>query len=214
MISLIFAIIFFILFIFLLIYGFNHILRSMIDHVLEGSSENFENYLGDENNVVNPVDDCSKIDRLTENRLNFQTATNIPLSPNTNYQNYVGNIYSNENKKQENNLDKGNYCLKKSKLLYDGIWDPIIESNNGMQYETWNLTNGNLTDGYYCSNKLLEVNKPIPKNFIDHSATPPINDMKYYTYFNDPVNDKYDTEIACFPSVFNAGITEDLKKKY
>jgi hypothetical protein len=186
----------------------------MVDHVLSNSDEHFTNNLEDDNNIVNPIDDCSKMDIITENRLNFQTATNIPLSPNTNYVNYVGNIYSNENTTLENNMDKGNYCLKKSKLLYDGIWDPIIENNDGTQFETWNLTNGNLTDGYYCSNKLLEVNKPFPKNFIDHLATPPISDIKYYTYFNDPVNDKYDTEIACFPSVFNPGITEDLKKKY
>ena len=214
MISLIFALIFFILFIFLLIFGFNHVLRTMVDHVLSNSDEHFTNNLEDDNNIVNPIDDCSKMDIITENRLNFQTATNIPLSPNTNYVNYVGNIYSNENTTLENNMDKGNYCLKKSKLLYDGIWDPIIENNDGTEFETWNLTNGNLTDGYYCSNKLLEVNKPFPKNFIDYSATPPISDIKYYTYFNDPVNDKYDTEIACFPSVFNPGITEDLKKKY
>jgi len=220
MISLIFALIFFILFIFLLIFGFNHILRSMVDHVLNNSTEHFidKNYdKSDNDNVVNPVDDCSKIDILTENRLNFQTATNIPLSPNSDYVNYVGNIYSNNtenNENSENNISQGNYCLKKSKLLYDGIWNPIIENNDGTQFETWTLTNGNLTDGYYCSNKLLEVNKPIPKDFIDKSATPPIENIKYYTYFNDIANDKYDTEIACFPSVFNAGITEDLKKKY
>ena len=76
------------------------------------------------------------------------------------------------------------------------------------------MTDGNVTDGYYCSNKLVEVNKPFPKNYIDKSATPPIVNGQYYTYFNDTQNDIFDAEITCFPSIFNAGITEDLKKKY
>ena len=53
----------------------------------------------------------------------------------------------------------------------------------------------------------------MPKNYIDKSAVYQRNGNKYYTYFNDTVNDIYDTEISCFPSVFNTGITEDLKKK-
>ena len=103
-------------------------------------------------------------------------------------------------------LQKGKYCLKKSKLLYDGIWDPIINKNNDFEQESWNLTNGDLYDGYYCSDKLIQVNKPLPKNYIDKSATPPIKDGDYYTYFNDPIDDKYDIELSCFPEVFNKGI--------
>ena len=221
MISLILSIIFILLFIFFCIYGGNHLLKNMVDHVLN-STENFENIkdaINDTINdtIINPIDDCSKIDILTDSTLNFQTATNIPLSPNRNYKNYVGTIYNNDDNKIINEeLMVGNQCLRKGKLLYDGIWDPVIEKDKdtGYEYETWNLTNGNLTDGYYCSDKLLQLNKEIPANYIDRSATPPITDGKYYTYFNDPVDDKYDTEIACFPSVFNAGITEDLKPKY
>ena len=118
------------------------------------------------------------------------------------------------NEKKINELKDGNYCLKKSKLLYDGIWDPDIKDDSPFQYENWKLTDGDLTDGYYCSNKLIEVNKPMPKNFIDKSATPPPIPTNYYTYFNDTVDDVFDAEIQCFPSVFNAGITEDLKKKF
>ena len=85
-----------------------------------------------------------------------------------------------------------------------------------LHYETqnWRLTNGNLTDGYYCSDKLVEVNKPMPTNYIDKSAVPPPKPSNVITYFNDSADDIFDTEIACFPSVFNAGITEDLKKAF
>lgn len=214
MISLIFALIFFIIFIFLCIAGGNYVLKSMINNILS-TKENFQNietFEGIDNIIVNPIDDCRKIDQLSQDHLNFQTATNIPLSPN-NYKNYIGSIYMNNESNNKNELIKGKYCLKKSKLLYDGIWDPTIHKESPYEYESWKLTNGNLSDGYYCSNKLLEVNKPFPENYIDKSATPPIVGGEYYTYFNDTQNDIYDTEIQCFPSVFNAGITEDLKTK-
>jgi len=210
MISLIFALIFFILFIFFCIAGGNYLLRSIIDNVLSVDSlETFsnENFLN-----VKPVDHCTKIDEITENTLNFQTATNIPLSPN-HYKNYIGVQYIDDNQKDINPFKNGSFCLKKSKLLYDGIWNPEIINESPYEYEKWNLTNGNLSDDYYCSDKLIEINKPMPKNYIDKSAVYQRNGNKYYTYFNDTVNDIYDTEISCFPSVFNTGITEDLKKK-
>jgi hypothetical protein len=214
MISLIFALIFFIIFIFLCIAGGNYMLKSMINNVLS-SQENFENneHFNNNNNIIiNPIDNCRKIDQLSQEHLNFQTATNIPLSP-YNYKNYIGSIYIDNDNNNKNELTEGKYCLKKSKLLYDGIWDPIIIKDSPYEYESWKLTHGNLSDGYYCSNKLLEVNKPFPVNYKDKSATPPIVNGEYYTYFNDTQNDIYDTEIQCFSSVFNAGITEDLKKK-
>ena len=210
MISLIFALIFFLLFIFFCIVGGNYMLRNMIDSVLS-KKENFEN-IDSDYSIVNPVDDCKKIDLLSESTLNFQTTTNIPLSPHQ-YKNYIGNIYM-DYKKPINELECGKYCIKKSKLLYDGIWDPIINKENPYEYESWNLTDGNLTDGYYCSNKLIEENKPFPKNYVDFSSTPPVEGGEYYTYFNDKVDDVYDKEISCFPSVFNPGITEDLKKAF
>lgn len=211
MIALIFAIFFLILFIFLVIAGGNLLLRKMIDNVII-KKENFQNNEKDYS-IVNPKDECKKLDERTYNNLNFQTATNIPLSP-IYYKNYIGNIYMNDDTKPKNELTKGKYCLYKSKLLYDGIWNPDIIKNSPYEYETWTLTDGNLTDGIYCSDKLVEVNKPIPDNFIDCSATPPITNAKYYTFFNDTQDDVFDSEISCFPSVFNAGITEDLKKKF
>ena len=213
MFYLIVAIIFIILFIIFCIAGGNYLLRSMVDNALsKNTSENFQNI--NDIKPINPIDDCRKIDIERANTLNFQTATNIPLSPNY-YKNYVGSEYVNDDLiKEPNELKNGKYCLRKSKLLYDGIWDPNITNESPYQYESWKLTNGNLTDGYYCSNKLVEVNKPFPKDYLDLSSTPPITSGTYYTYFNDTQDDILDTEIVCFDSFFNAGITEDLKKKW
>jgi hypothetical protein len=210
MISLLFCIFFFILFIFLSIAGGNIVLKMMIDNVLS-KSEKFQNMNMDnsiDNSIVNPLDDCKKIDLISEQNLNFQTATNIPLSPNY-YKNYIGSIYMNDDSKKNNDLKDGMYCLKKSKLLYDGIWNPIINKDSPYEYESWNLTNGDLSDDYYCSNKLLEVNKPFPENYIDKTATPVIKGNNYYMYFNDTKNDIFDTEIECFPEIFDTGYSRD-----
>ena len=210
-VSLVLAFVFFIIFIFLSISGLNFALKRMIDSVLNNHKEDFTN---NDNSIVNPIDDCRKIDVLTDNQLNFQTATNIPLSP-VDYKNYVGNIYIPNSKNNENNqLTHGKYCMMKPKLLYDGIWESEIKKENPFEKQDWKLTNGDLTDGYYCSDKMIETNKPIPENYKDESSTPPITDGKYYTWFNDTYDDIFDTQISCFPSVFNAGITEDLKKKF
>jgi len=201
MISLIFAIIFLVLFIFFVIAGGNYLLKSVIDHVLN-NTEDFTNM--DQPNsqleVINPVDRCRKIDFDNKDKLNFQTATNIPLSPYF-YKDHVGTLYTNEVNERDlkTSLELENtYCLKKSKLLYDGIWDMNIEKDGSYVYEKWNLTDGNLSDDYYCSNKLIEVNKPFPKNFVDMSATPILGNTPVYEFINDPVYDPNDTEITYF----------------
>jgi hypothetical protein len=199
MISLIFAIIFLVLFIFFVIAGGNYLLRSVLDHVLNNTEE-FTNMNPDTNLLINPVDKCRKIDFDNKDKLNFQTATNIPLSP-FEYKDHVGALYTNEsdNHDLKTNLELGNtYCLKKSKLLYDGIWDSKIEQDGTFLTQKWNLTNGDLSDDYYCSNKLIEVNKPIPKNFLDMSATPILGHTQMYQFINDPINDPNDTEITYF----------------
>ncbi len=98
MISLIFAIIFLILFVFFCIAGGNYMLRNMVDNVLsKNNKENFSNI----NDLVNPVDECQKTDMEMQKVLNFQTATNIPLSPN-NYKNYIGSIYIDDKIEKKN----------------------------------------------------------------------------------------------------------------
>lgn len=203
MIYIILTILFILLFIFLIFIIINYILKKMIDNILN-KPEKFQN-MNDDISVINPLDDCKKIDLITEKNLNFQTGTNIPLSPYY-YKNYIGTIYMNDNIKNNNELKDGEYCLKKNKLLYDGIWDSDINKDSPYEFQNWELTNGNITNDYYCSNKLLEVNKKIPENYIDKSATPYIKGEKYYIYFNDEILDKYDTEIECFPEIFNNGI--------
>ena len=213
MLTIILIIIFVILLIFFFIMGGNYILRKSIDNILANNKNTKETFDNFDSSVVNPLDECRKMDEVSQNTLNFQTATNIPLSPYY-YKDYVGPIYSNDS--YINNMDElkgGEYCLRKPKLLYDGIWDSDIEKNkeDGIEYQNWILTNGNLSDDYYCSNKLIQVNKPIPPNFIDPTAVPPIpcDEGKYYDYINDPYQDPTDDGIHCFPQVFNAGMTKE-----
>ena len=178
-------------------------LRNMIDNVLN-KIEKFDNF---DDSIINPIDECTKIDNIAQDTLNFQTSTNIPLSP-YNYKNFIGNIYidTNSNNRQYLNDTNGPNCLKKNKLLYDGIWESVLNNDNPYQYETWNLTNGNIVNGIYCTDKLFQVNIPFPENYIDTKLTSPIEDSKYYMYYNDTQNDVNDTEIKCFPQVFNNGL--------
>ena len=212
MLSLIFCIIIILLFIFFCIAGGNYLLRNMIDNVLSSQKEGFENI---DNTPVNPVDDCRKIDIITNNTLNFQTTTNIPLSP-YNYKNYIGKIHMTDdlnNMHIKNDIENNSYCLKQPKLLYDGIWEDNIKKEDSYKYDIWNLTNGNLSSSYYCSDKLIQVNKPFPKNYVDNSSIQEYGNTEYYAYFNDTETDVNDKEIKCFPSVFHNEMTEDLKKK-
>jgi len=202
MISLIFAIIFLVIFIFFVIAGGNYLLKSALDHVLNNSSDSNEGFanINQAENIVNPTDSCKKIDFENKDKLNFQTATNIPLSPNY-YKDHVGVLYTNETDMNDlkNNLKLDNtYCLKKSKLLYDGIWDDTIKKDGSYVYNKWSLTDGDVSDDFYCSNKLIEINRPMPTNFVDMSATPTLGKMPLYEFVNDPINDVNDTELTCF----------------
>jgi len=198
MISLIFSIIFFILFIFFCITGGNYLLKVMIDNILD--KNNIEKFNNINDNIINPIDECKKLDIECQTKLNFQTSTNIPLSPN-NYKNYIGDVHIYKDNKDNKDNKNGLYCLNKNKLLYDGIWESKININSPYEYETWNLTNGNVPYDYYCSDKLIEVNKPFPTNFIDKSAISINNDSDYYMYFNDTQNDVLDKEIQCFDQI-------------
>jgi hypothetical protein len=147
--------------------------------------------------------------------LNFQTGTNIPLSPN-NYSNYIGNIYlvknnENNNKKDKYNLNK-KLTLQKPKLLYDGIWESVMEQNNDYDHQYWDLTNGNIGMDDYWSDDLIRVNKKIPEDFIDKSAVFENTKDNYFEYCNDTVYEVDDNELSCFPEIFTAGITKNTPK--
>jgi hypothetical protein len=222
MFSLIIALIFFIIFIILSVVGGNYFLRNVLESLIGEKKETFRN-IDDELDKLGKIDECKSTDWKNYNQLNFQTATNIPLSPNK-YKNHIGSFYINKNVNEQSNyfdndgLTDGKYCMSKPRLLYDGIWDANVKIEAPFEEENWKLTNGNLSGGSYCSDKMIEVNKPIPKDFKDKSAVW-VNDNGgyYYTYFNDVNDDVFDTEVVCFPQVFDAGMNtansdESLKK--
>ena len=214
MLSLVLCLVFFVLFIFCCIMSGNYLLRSMLDHYVN-EHENFSNI--NDNTIdknIERLDDCSKVDMKSQEILNFQTGTNIPLSPN-NYSNYIGNIYlvnesenNKTNKKDKYNLNQ-KLTLQKPKLLYDGIWESVMEQNNDYDHQYWNLTNGNIGMDNYWSDDLIRINKKIPEDFIDKSAVFENTKNNYFEYCNDTVYDVDDIELSCFPEIFTAGITEN-----
>jgi len=217
MITLILVVFFLIVFIILTIAGGNYALRSLIDSVIGDSKETFDNY-SNKNSLIDSIDSCKQIDKFNLEKLNTQTGTNIPLSPN-NYENYVGIIYDNIKDDKNDELKQGNYCLYKNELLYDGIWKSDMKNPKpGYLDQDWILTNGNVMNDYYCSNKLVQLNKKIPKNFMDFSQTPPPSrEIDKITYFNDCLDDPLDIQLSCFPPIFNKGMTpstKDFSKEY
>ena len=207
--SIIFASLFIIFFIIIVVIAGNSLLRSMLDNLIGGKKEHFENKELDEPNITD-LDACRKVDMEFDGKLNCQTTSNIPLTPIKNSF-FINNLLNDYSKSSEydltNDLKEGKECMTIPKLLYDGVWDSNnISEGNGNETDNWKLTNGNLSAGKYCSNDLLRTNKPIPDNFKDLSSTPCIKGGTYYTYYNDENDDKYDYEISCFPDVFNAGI--------
>jgi hypothetical protein len=217
MITLILVVFFLIVFIILTIAGGNYALKSLIDSFIGDSKETFDNY-SNKNNLIDSIDSCKQIDKFNLEKLNTQTGTNIPLSPN-NYEDYVGIIYDNIKDDKNDELKQGNYCLYKNELLYDGIWKSDMKKPRpGFVDQDWILTNGNVMNDYYCSNKLVQLNKKIPNNFVDMSQTPkPSKEINKITYFNDCLDDPLDIQLSCFPPIFNKGITpstKDFSKEY
>lgn len=209
MLSVLIGILAFFVIIFLLIAGGNFLLSGMIDHFLDGQ-ENFENIYEDKNIELN--DECSKIDLKSQEILNFQTGTNIPLSP-INYSDYVGDIHIIKDSGLKNDKKiNSKLSLKKPVLLYDGIWKSDMKYNDeGYEHQYWNLTNGNIGMDEYWSDDLIRINKKIPNNYIDKTAVcgKGKNIDDYLLYCNDTVYDVEDTELSCFPQIFTAGMPLD-----
>ena len=211
MITLILVVFFLVIFIILTIAGGNYAFKALIDSVIGDSKETFNNY-SNKNKLINSIDNCKQIDKFNSDKLNTQTGTNIPLSPN-NYNDYVGLIYDDIKDNKNNELKKGNYCLYKNELLYDGIWKSDMKNPKpGSLDQDWLLTKGNVMNDYYCSDKLIQLNRKIPNNFVDMSQTPyPSKKIDNITYFNDCRDDPMDLQLSCFPSVFDKGITPNTK---
>ena len=210
MVSLIISLIMLLFVIIITIVGINSLFKTMIDNVLGKKNENFEN----NNTSKDPVflDACKKMDIPLKTELNFQTGTNIPLSPNY-YEDHVGQMYiEKKNYTPQKELHDGNYCAYQNELLYDGIWQSkIMNPEKGMLKQNWDLTSGNIMNDYTCSNDLIRLNKPIPKDYRDYSSTPPIEPIETGVYFNDALDDPLDLQINCFPTEFNKGITPNTK---
>ena len=208
MITLILVVFFLVICILLTISGGNFALKSIIDNVLD-NKETFENN-NIKQKIINSIDECKQIDKYNNEKVNMQTGTNIPLSPNY-YEDYTGIMYDNIQNPENNDLKQGNYCLYKNELLYDGIWkSKMINPRPGYIEQEWTLTNGNVMNDYYCSNKLVQLNKKIPDNYIDKSAVSS-DEVEMKTYFNDCKDDPLDIQLSCFPTVFNKGMTPTTK---
>ena len=211
-VTLILVVFFLVIFILLSYVTVNYLFKNMIDSFLP--KENFSNYenITFKKKLLNEKDNCKKIDQLGNDLLQNQTGTNIPLSPN-NYENYVGVIYDNIKDDNNNELKKGNYCLYKNELMFDGIWKSKMQNpKNGYLYQNWDLTNGkNVMNDYYCSDKLVEINRKMPENFHDNTSVYDFDNVKSKTYYNDCLDDPNDIQLSCFPTVFNKGISSSTK---
>lgn len=210
-VTLILVIFFLIIFLLLSFVTINFLFKNMIDSFMP--KENFSNYenVSFPKKKINEDDNCKKMDKFGIDLLQSQTGTNIPLSQND-YQNYVGIIYDDIKNKNNNELKKGKFCIYNNELLYDGIWKSDMKNpKNGVLYQDWKLTNGNIMDNYYCSDNLIQTNKKIPKNYQDETSVYNFNNVKYKTYYNDCLDDPEDLQVSCFPPEFNKGISSSSK---
>ncbi len=188
--------------------GSNYFLKSALDHY-SNNKEGFENLTDASNQSIRPIDECSKRDLKEQNILFSPSSGGIPDAP-FKYVNYVGEIYR-EIPNETLGKDNGIYCIKKPKLLYDGIWEPYIFAKNGNEKTEWSLTDGNLFEGDICMKSLYNTLKPMPKYLP--ADCPPMYDTTIGVYCNGPVmNDPQDitspidSQVIAFPSIFTPGL--------
>lgn len=202
-----------ILLIILFIYGlFNYQLKNTLDKF-----SNQENFSNQDQESIRPLDECRKYDEKGQQLLQTNVSAGIPEAP-YRYNYYVGEIYQN---KQDDSLSKesGPYCVKKPKLLFDGIWSPYIFAKDGFERTEWSLTNGNLFEGEVCMKSLYNTLKPMPKWSPPDCKVKCINDCEVGTYCNGPVmndpqdiTDPDDSQAICFPSIFSPNANKDPLK--
>lgn len=195
----------------LFIYGLvNYNLKSFVGQYIR--QENFENQEEEnEDKSIRPIDECKKMDEKEESILRTAVSGGIPQAP-FKYNDYVGDIYFN-NKTNPIGKENGKYCIKKPKLLFDGIWSPYQFYNDGWEKTEWELTNGNLSEGEVCMKSLYNTLKPMPKWSPPDCPVKCQNDCEIGVYCNGPpdndpqdLTDANDSTFICFPSVFTPGI--------
>ena len=166
----------------------NFLLKKVIDAVLV-KKERFQN--AGKESFLPQMDACSKNDEIGSEQLNFQTGTNIPISP-FYYRNYVGTPYI-----EESPPSYMNGIFIKNKLLYDGIWESNEKAEAPYMTETWKMTNGDVIEGTYgrVTENLLQMSPKMPNGEVKKD---PIQGGYYYTFFNDTQDDVADVEIKCF----------------
>ena len=197
----------------LFIYGFvNYNLKTVVDrYINSGEKEDFSNRMEES---VRPIDECVKYDMKGNNKLYTNCSGGIPDAP-YKYDFYVGDVYRNI-KNESLGKENGPYCVKKPKLLFDGIWSPYIFAKDGYEKTEWSLTNGNLFEGEICMKSLFNTLKPMPKWSPPDCQVKCLNDCQIGTYCNGPVDndrqditDPKDSQVICFPSIFSPDGNKD-----
>ncbi len=209
MTTLIYIISFFIIFV-LFIYGMvNYNLKNALDHYINKEKfTNFTEILPKNDKSIRPIDSCTQQDKDNEKIVYSPSAGGIPDAP-WKYNNYVQDVYK-KNKDEALGKENGKYCIKKPKLLFDGIWSPYIFTKDGYEHTKWSLTNGNLSEGEVCMKSLYDNLKTMPKDLPPDCPVKCLTDCDLGVYCNGPVfNDpqdltsKIDEQYICFPSVFS-----------
>ncbi len=232
-----------IILIILFLYGFlNYNLKGMLEKF--SKKEHFQNMnpspvipekinvtyneygTGDDADSVRPIDDCRKYDMKGYDKLHTNVAVGLPDAP-YKYNDYIGEIYI-QKENQTLGRDNGKYCVKKPKLLFDGIWSPYLFEKEGWERVEWSLTDGGLFEGETCMKSLFNTLKPMPKWSPPDCPVKCLNDCKedFYVYcnteqlteseknkfkggldkaMNDPqdITDPNDANVICFPSMFS-----------
>ena len=174
-----------------------------------GNTEDFKNMEEMKEKSIRPIDGCKELDEKNADLLRTNTATGIPQAPaDQQYIDYVGEVYT---YKQPNEaLERGKYCIKKPKLLFDGIWSPYIFTKDGYEHTEWSLTNGKLSEDEVCMKSLYDTLKTMPKELPPDCPVKCLTNCDVGVYCNGPVfNDpqdltsKIDEQYICFPSVFS-----------
>lgn len=206
--------------IFLFVFSMNGILSYLIDGVIQkegfvseitGEKTEGEKRHGFEEDNVCTVNKKNKLilhDEKGYDQLNFQVATDIPLSQ-TSYSDYINKYYI--NKKINTSVDPdmevhGTMNMEKPDFYYDGIWKPSYKNQGDYQRVKWSLTKEKGSRGKLDIDKLLQQvgSKPMPEEMkyeMCNTNTLPFNDFDRICHKEsmDGCETEYKTDdIKCF----------------